>query len=103
MDELNQIQNPNVTPSQMPSMSQMPMKKNNYLFPVTVGVLVTVGAFAWWYIGQMNNGPVAVNQPEIKINQDAREDALIIKSVGEVDMGNLDTEFQAVDSDINSL
>lgn len=109
MDELNQIQNPNVTsglpsqPGQVSPMSQMPVKKKSYLFPITLVLLVAIGAFSWWYIGQMNDEPVVVNQPEVKVNQDAREDIQTSKEIGEVDMGNLDVEFQAVDSDMNSL
>ncbi|MBI2064793.1 MAG: hypothetical protein HYT62_01925 [Candidatus Yanofskybacteria bacterium] len=116
MDELNQIQNPNVPSSplvqasqpsqgmsgQMPSVSQATMKKKNYLFPITVLVLIAVGAFTWWYIGQMNDEPVVIEQS--KTNQDAREDALINQALGGVDAGgNLDAEFQAIDTDLNSL
>ena len=104
MEEFNQIQNPNIPSAnsdQMPSMTQTPMKKKGSLFLVVILVLVAVGAFAWWYIGQMNDEPVVVNQPQV--NQDVREDIQINKELGEIDLGNLNAEFQAIDTDLNSL
>ena len=104
MEEFNQIQNPNIPSAdsgQMPSTSQMSMKKKSPLFLVIVLVLVAVGAFAWWYVGQMNDEPVVVSQPQV--NQDAREDIEINKELGEIDLGNLNAEFQAIDTDLNSL
>ena len=110
MDELNQTQNSNtppVVPNQAPPVYQVPPvlkqapKKKNYLFLIVVLVLVAVGAFAWWYVSQMGNEPLVLDEPQI--NQDAREDALISRELGDVDMGDLDSEFESIDSDINSL
>ena len=111
MDELNNIQNPNI-PSGLPSqgmpggqMSPMPQasmtKKSRSTFWITILALAAVGAFAWWYIGQMSDEPLVVNQPNI--NQEARQDTLISGQIQSVDMGDLDAEFKAIDTDLNSL
>jgi|SRR3989344_622462 len=112
MDELNNIQNPNVPsglPSQgmsgqippMPQMSQASMKKKNSLFLIVIFALVAVGTFAWWYIGQMSEEPIIIDQP--KINRDVREDLELSKEIEEVDTSDLDAEFKAIDADLNSL
>lgn len=103
MDELNQIQNPNVTPTVLPnqSMSTGPIKKKSPLLWIILAVVVAAAGLAWWYISQMEAEPVVFDQP--KINKEAREDTMISKDVQEVDLGNLDAEFKAMDSDLNSL
>lgn|SRR3989344_3096670 len=109
MDNINlnpQMQNPNVTPPTgglgVPNQStDTTTKKKSHLFLTVVLSLVAVGVFAWWYISQMSDEPVVVNPP--KINQEAREDTQINAEIGGVDTGNLDAEFQAIDTDLNSL
>lgn len=106
MDELNQIQNPNVSPpasqpmGPMPS-TQMPIKKKGPWLWVIIGIAVAVAGLAWWYISQMAVESVGQQQPPV--NQEAREDTMINKDIQEADLGNLDAEFQSVDSDMNSL
>lgn len=105
MDNLNpQMQNPNVPPMTPPStggaMPSMPAKNKSMWLWIVVAVAVVVAGLAWWYISQMAVEPVA-QQP--KVNQEAREDTMINKDIQEADLGDLDMEFQAVDSDLNSL
>ncbi len=110
MDELNQMQNPNVppmtpaggqpmgpTPPMMPKMSME--KKGSWLW-IIIGIAVAVAGLAWWYIGRMAVEP-GVQQPQI--NKEAREDMIIGNDIQEASLGDLDMEFQAVDQDLNSL
>lgn len=104
MDELNQIQNPNMSvpgqstgPTPMPSISA---KKKNLWLRVIIGIAVAVAGLAWWYISRMAVEPVV---QQSQVNQEAREDTMISKDIQEADLGDLDMEFQAVDSDLNSL
>lgn len=94
---------PVIPPSQLGN--QMPVvasaKKINPLFFVVVAVIIVVGAIAWWYVGQMAPEPVVQEQP--KINQEARQDALIGNEINQVDLGNMDADLQQIDADLNSL
>ncbi len=124
MDELNQIQNPNVTPAEpspqvnisqqpsappMPSMNSsapmsapmQPMKKKGSWFIVAVVAIGAFGGYAWWYVGQMGEETMVFNQP--KSNQASREAAIMSKEVQNLDTGNVDGEFKTIDSDLNSL
>lgn len=112
MDELNQ--NPNITiqPGQPPSQgdpaqyqqSMQPTskgKKPGPLFWFLIIAIVAVGVFIWWYLGQMSPEPALTEQP--KINQEARQDALINNEIQNIDLGNIDKEFDSIDKDLNSL
>ena len=108
MDELNQIQNPNIPPPAdgptgptSPMMPQVSMKKKGPWLWVIIGIVAAVAGLAWWYINNMTVQPVVQQQPVI--NQEAREDISIGNEIKETDLGNLDKEFQAIDSDLNSL
>ncbi len=99
MDEINQIQNPNISP--MPSMPQVTVKKGNYWFWIVVAIILVVGGLVWWYVGQMAVDAPIVGQPQI--NKEAREDMMISNDIQAVDPGNLDKEFMEIDKDLNSL
>lgn len=107
MDESNpQTQNPNIS-LDTPSLSQgQPMidhimkKKGHWSLVAVVMVLLAVFFVGWWYTSQMAIEPV-IQQPQV--NQEAREDTMINKDIQEANLGDLDVEFQAVDSDLNSL
>ncbi|MDO8496676.1 MAG: hypothetical protein Q7S43_04495 [bacterium] len=94
--ELNQIQNPNISP-----VSPMPIKHKNYLFLAIILVIGVVSFMAWWYINQMKVVVPVTNQPEV--NQEAREDAVLNNEIQQTDLGDLDAEFKSIDSDLNSL
>lgn len=110
MDELNQIQNPNMSmpsqpsgPASMPGVSSSePAKKGiNPLFLLIVAGAVLVAGIAWWYISQMAGEPMV--QQQATVNQEARQDMLINKDIQAIDSTNLDSEFKTIDNDINSL
>ena len=108
MDEINQIQNPNVAPTQgaggqtsMPGMPVMSMKKKSQWFWITLVIIVAIGGLAWWYVSQMGSEIPFVQQPQI--DQGAREDAMISGDVQDADSTNVDAEFQNIDKDLNSL
>ena len=110
MDEINQIQNPNISPMpgqsmgptpSMPSASMMPMKKKNYWFWMVIAVILVVGGLAWWYVSSMAVDAPFVQQPQI--DKEAREDAMISKDIEGTDSTNVDAEFQPIDKDLNSL
>ena len=103
MDNLNPIQNPSVPPSMSSSqpLGAMPAKKKSPLFLIVVVVILAFGALVWWYVSRMAVEPVVQLPPSQ--NQEVREDTLLNKEVQDTDLGNLDAEFQAVDSDLNSL
>ena len=99
MDEINQIQNPNI--SSIPSTPQAMPPKNNYWFWIVIAVILVVSGLAWWYIGQMDSEVPVIGQPQI--NKEAREDTMINNEIQGVDLGDLDEEFMEVDKDLNSL
>lgn len=106
MDELNQIQNPNMPSAggsmgPMPSMSPMPAKSKSVWLWVVIAVVLVVAGVAWWYINQMTVEPVVQQGPSV--NQEAREDMMINKDIQATDSTDVDSEFKAIDSDINSL
>lgn len=117
MDEQNQMQNPDISSSAggmdsvnpapmpvmppMPSMQDVPSKsKSIWLWVVILGALIVAGV-AWWYISQMAVEPLVQQEPAI--NQEARTDILINKEIQGAGAANIDSEFKAIDADINSL
>lgn len=106
--------NPPMSAPSMPAMPQMPplqdmisktapKKKISALFWILILIVLGATGAAWWYINnQMPMGASAVvSQP--KIDKEAREDTQINNDIGDTDLGNVDTEFQSVDQDLNSL
>ena len=110
MDEINQIQNPNIPPmSSSPSgpvqpMNPMPQtmpKKDNYWFWIVIAVILVVGGLVWWYVNQMTIEAPIMGQPQI--NKEAREDIMMSNDIEGTDLGDLNKEFMEVDKDLNSL
>src|SRR3989338_2169981 len=97
-----QMQNPNVLEN-MPVQSPMDhiTKKKGHWILVAVAIAAVATFFViQFYIDQMVVEMV-VRQPVL--NQEAREDALISNEVQDVDLGDLNTEFEDIDKDLNSL
>ena len=113
MDEINQIQNPNIPPmssppsgpaqpmNPIPSMPQAVPKKDNYWFWIVIAVILVVGALVWWYVNQMAIEAPTMGQPQI--NKEAREDIMMSNDIEGTDLGDLNKEFMEVDKDLNSL
>ncbi len=114
MDELNQIQNPNMTPPvggpgqvmgptppPATGIVPTPSKGKSMMLWVIVAIACVAAGVAWWYISQMSVEPVVQQQPAI--NQEAREDMKINQEIQNTDSANLDAEFKSIDNDINSL
>lgn len=98
MDQLNQNQDPKFAQLILQEFNQ---KKGHWTVAVVV-IVAVVGLFlVWWYVDRMGFNPlpsVGVGTPseETKINQ-------INQELERVDVGDLDAEFEAIDSDLNSL
>jgi cytoskeletal protein RodZ len=125
MDPQMQNQNPNTAPAspptsepsmpQMPSMPDMPKqapampqmsspkKGMSPIFWMLIVIALGVGAAAWWYITYQMPGVVPMNNEQPQVNTEAREDMKISNEIGETDMGDIDSEFESVDQDINGL
>ena len=99
MDELNQIQNPNVSMNNNPAMS--PEKQKSWLFMAVVAI-IAAGVVVWWFAGLMTVD-LADQQQLVPMDQEAKSDALINAEIEGVDLGDLDKEFQTIDNDLNSL
>lgn len=106
MDNLNP--NQNFVPSQPmtppPVFNPQPsgaMKKKNYLFLITVLIILAIGAVAWWYVSKMPIETAVIEQP--KVNKEAREDINISNEIQSTDLGDLDKEFNDIDKDLNTL
>lgn len=97
--ELNQIQNPNISP--VPPTVKMPMKKN-YIILIVILIIAAIGFLVWWYVDQSKvQMPTVSKQPEV--NKEAEEDVQLDAQIQQTDLGDLDAEFQPIDSDLNSL
>lgn len=70
-----------------------------------VVILFLAGFFiTWYYVRQMNfNVGINNNRTTTPEQQEAREDINISNELEGIDVGNLDIEFQSIDSDLNSL
>ncbi len=74
-------------------------KKKSHWTVVIVVIIAVIGLFfVWWYVNQMGFNPlpstgVRTLSEEARINQDLES----------IDVGDLDTEFESIDSDLNSL
>ncbi|OGN06490.1 MAG: hypothetical protein A3B86_03525 [Candidatus Yanofskybacteria bacterium RIFCSPHIGHO2_02_FULL_38_22b] len=94
-----QMQNPNVTPPLMPSGSRN--GKKLWIW-VSVAVAVVVAGFIWYFgskQGILPQLPIPTPTPQTE----AQLDAQLNSEVGEVDLGDLDSEFKSIDQDLNSL
>ena len=120
--EINQIPNPNMP--QMPPMSPppmqpsppqqtdglspvlgiptTPMKKKSPWFIIIILVILAVGGLAWWYVTYVMEVDVSIVE-QTQPNPEAREDAIISGQIQDVDSTNLDSEFQGIDKDLDSL
>lgn len=97
MDELNQMQNPNVTPSPMSS-----KLKNKKTLWIIIAVAVVVAGLAWYFSAMQVDSPqlpVPTPTPEVE----AQLDSQLNTEVENIDLGDLDTEFKEIDNDLNSL
>lgn len=87
-------------PQAPPPLQVSAKKKISPLFWVIVAVVVAAAGAAWWYVSRMETEPVI--QP-VQIDEETREDTLTGKEINEVDLGDLDSEFEAIDNDLDSL
>ena len=99
MEELNQTQNPNIEPEKPRPIE--PTKQNWIWLGVITIITIAVVLIVWKYFGPIAENPVIqptptpTPTPETQVNLE--EDAL------NVDLGNLDSEFQEIDNDLNGL
>src|SRR3989344_8993439 len=76
-------------------------KKSHWtIVGITIGAVVTLFV-VWWYVTQMKVEEPVVDQPQM--NQEARENAVLNSEIQQTDLGNVDVEFESIDSDLNSL
>jgi len=98
--ELNSTQNNEPKFAQLIIQEFVQKKSHWTIVGVTIAAVVMLFV-VWWYVREMKVDAPFVSQPQIK--SEAREDAAIGNSVDEIDLGNVDLEFQSVDQDLNSL
>lgn len=82
-------------------MQEFVEKKSHWTIVGIVAGTVTTLFVIWWYVTQMKVEEPVVGQPQT--NQEAREDAVLNSEIEQTDLGDLDTEFKSIDSDLNSL
>lgn len=82
-------------------MEEFVQKKSHWtIVGVVVGAIIVLFVI-WWYILQVKVEAPVTGQPQI--NQEAREDAVLNSEIEQTNLGNVDVEFQSIDSDLNSL
>ena len=82
-------------------MEEFVQKKSHWtIVGITIGAVITLFVI-WWYVAKMKVETPVVGQPQI--NQEAKEDAALSGEIQQTDLGNVDAEFESIDSDLNSL
>ena len=99
--ELNSTQNNEPKFAQL-IMQEFAEKKSHWTM-VAIIIAGIAGLFVvWWYVRVMILNEPMIDQQSL-VNQDTRENAAISGSVENIDLGDIDAEFQSVDQDLNSL
>jgi len=93
---------PSQTAPQMPQMPVTGGKFGSKMLWVILGLSLVAGGLAWWYVNNMMAPKPFVQQGPV-VDQEERQDTLIGNEIKEVDLGDLDKEFQEIDKDLNSL
>ena len=100
MDELNQMQNPNIT---SPSMSPGSGNSKKLWFWIVIAVAVVVAGLVWYFsttqVGLDSQLPSPTPTPEVEAQLDSQ---INVEEEG-VDLGDLDAESKGIDHDLNSL
>lgn len=85
------------------------LKSKTNLIVLIIGVVIVLIGLGIWY-GQAQKGKIiapSVNAPEITqpVSSAIKEDSVpaINQELNSIDMGDLNKEFQTIDSDLNSL
>ena len=98
--ELNSIQNKEPKFAQL-VMEEFVQKKSHWtIVGIVIGAVIMLFVI-WWYVIQMKVEAPITGQPQI--NQEAREDAALNSEIQQTDLGDVDLEFESIDSDLNSL
>jgi hypothetical protein len=98
--ELNSIQNNEPKFAKL-VMEEFVQKKSHWtIVGITIGAVITLFVI-WWYVAKMKVEAPVTGQPQT--NQEAREDAALSGEIQQTDLGNVDAEFESIDSDLNSL
>jgi len=95
MEQMNQTTNPVSQMNPMPKMG----KKPPYLW-IAVVVIIAAGVGLMWYY--MSSDLDFVPQDQLNL-QGQSEEAQLEAEVNTIDTGDLDKEFESVDSDLNTL
>ena len=79
------------------------MNKTLLIIIILIAVIV-VGGIWWWTKSKAPSpGPSTPSTPQTELQPPADSTAAINQSLNQVDLGDVDTDLQKLDSDINSL
>lgn len=103
MDELNQVQNPNVEPEK--EKSPAPTRQSWIWLGIFAAVAVTIVFVIWRYLSfPVVESPILLSPtPTATPELTPESEADIEEDVLQVDVGDLDKEFKNIDSDLDSL
>lgn len=92
-------------PSNQPVSGPVVGHKSHWFLVAVIIFLLAGALIAWFYSRQMkfDFGINNQNKPKTPQEQEAREDVVIKNEIESVDVGDLDAEFNSIDSDLNSL
>ncbi|MCR4283852.1 MAG: hypothetical protein NUV64_00840 [Parcubacteria group bacterium] len=81
------------------------MMKKNIIIPILV--IIIAGGLIYWYLNYVKPQksepePITTEQIEVNLNKDDTT-ASINKAIDSIDLGDLDKEFQAIDTELQSL
>jgi hypothetical protein len=100
--DLNTPQNPL---SQIPSNAPLTKKNMHYeYFILAIAIIIVAVGICWWQIGELNRESTfdaGIISPTITTRNDEISD--INKDLEATEVNTLDTEFQQIDSELNSL
>jgi len=91
--------------SQIPASAPLTKQNKHYeFFIIAIAAVIIAAGFIWWQIGKYSDE----NQAGVQVvaqtpNPDNKEMTILNQETQQIDTGNLDTDFQNIDKDLNSL
>lgn len=103
METNDTISNDTIPSSSLPSQSMNSYNQHKKLyFIIAIAVIVIAAGVIWWQLGKQID-ETQVSAPAKIASPETREVTGINNDVNNLEMGNLENEFQQIDKDLNSL